>query len=172
MYNYQKSSRYFGQCADDIKELAAEELSELGALEISSSYRGLYFNADKKTLYKINFHSRLLNRVLAPLLSFDVHSDKYLYNTAMQINWEDFLSPENTFAVFASVTNSIINHSKFAALRLKDAIADYFKAKGGTRPSVDTRNPDIWFNLYIENNRAAISVDTSGGRCTAADIVW
>jgi putative N6-adenine-specific DNA methylase len=163
MYQYQKTNRYFAQAADDIKDITEAELSALGATELSPSYRGLYFNADRKTLYRINFHSRLINRVLAPLIQFNCHSDKYLYNTAMQIPWEDFISPDHTFAVFATVTHSHIRHSKFAALRLKDAIADYFKKREGRRPSVDTREPDIWFNLYIENNEALISVDTSGG---------
>ena len=163
MYQYQKTNRYFAQAADDIKDIAEAELNALGATEISPSYRGLYFNADRESLYRINFHSRLINRVLAPLIQFDCHSDKYLYQTALQIPWEDFLTPEHTFAVFATVTHSHIRHSKFAALRLKDAIADYFKKTAGRRPSVDTREPDVWFNLYMENNEALISVDTSGG---------
>jgi putative N6-adenine-specific DNA methylase len=33
----------------------------------------------------------------------------------------------------------------------------------GKRPSVDTKEPDIWLNLHIENNKATISFDTSGG---------
>ncbi len=163
MYQYQKTNRYFAQVADDIKDITETELSALGATEISASYRGLYFNAGREALYRINFHTRLINRVLAPLIQFNCHSDKYLYNTALQIPWEDFITPEHTFAVFATVTHSHIRHSKFAALRLKDAIVDYFRKKEGRRPSVDTREPDMWFNLYIENNEALISVDTSGG---------
>ncbi len=82
---------------------------------------------------------------------------------SLQVNWEDFLDPSKTFAVFASVSNSSIKHSKFAALRLKDAIVDYFRNRTGKRPSIDTREPDVWFNLHIENNEATISLDTSGG---------
>jgi putative N6-adenine-specific DNA methylase len=80
-----------------------------------------------------------------------------------QIHWEDFMNPEQTLAIFASVTQSNINHSKYAALRLKDAIVDYFRDRDGVRPSIDTRNPDLWLNVYIEKNVATISVDTSGG---------
>jgi putative N6-adenine-specific DNA methylase len=163
IYNYQKSNRYFAQCANDIKEIAQDELVSLGAQEISSSYRGFYFNASPYDLYKINYRSSLINRVLAPLIRFNVHSDKYLYQTAKQIRWEHFLTPEKTFAVFAALSQSKIQHSKFAALRLKDAIADYFKEKFGKRPSVEKHNPDVWFNLFIENNYATISLDTSGG---------
>ena len=163
MYEYQQSGRYFAQVADDIKDIAEVELLELGAIDVSHSYRGMYFNADREALYRINLHSRLINRVLAPLKTFDCHSDNYLYKVGMQIHWEDFIDPEQTLAIFANVTQSNINHSKFAALRLKDAIADYFRERDGKRPSVDRRNADLWLNLHIEKNVAIISVDTSGG---------
>ncbi|MGB5893413.1 MAG: THUMP domain-containing protein [Ignavibacteriaceae bacterium] len=163
MYNYQKTNRYFAQAADDIKDIAEEELLSLGAQNTSQAYRGIYFTANTKELYTINFHSRLINRVLAPLISFNCRSDELLYKRSLQVNWEDFLDSSKTFAVFASVTNSTINHSKFASLRLKDSIVDYFRNRTGKRPSIDTREPDVWFNLYIENNEATISVDTSGG---------
>lgn len=163
MYNYQKSGRYFAQYADDIKEAARRELEELGATDVKESYRGAHFSADAKTLYQINYRSRLLNRVLAPITDFYCHNDGYLYRSAKKIEWSDFLTPESTFAVFATVSHSKINHSKFAALRLKDAIVDYFKEKDGKRPNIDTRDPDLWLNLHIENNHAQISIDTSGG---------
>ena len=163
MYEYQQSGRYFAQLADDIKDIAEIELLELGAVDTSHSYRGVYFNADQESIYRINLHSRLINRVLAPLKTFDCHSDNYLYKVGKQIRWEDFLNSEQTLAVFASVTQSNINHSKFAALRLKDAIVDYFRERDGKRPSIDRRNPDLWLNVHIEKNVAIISVDTSGG---------
>ncbi len=163
MYNYQKSYRYFAQVADDIKDIAEEELISLGAKNTYLAYRGIYFTAEKEVLYSINLNSRFINRVLAPIKNFPCHSDQYLYKTASNIIWTDFMQSSDTFAVFATVSHSKIKHSKFAALRLKDAIADSFRENIGKRPSVDTRDPDVWINLHIENNEAIISIDTSGG---------
>jgi putative N6-adenine-specific DNA methylase len=163
LYNYQKTNQYFAQAADDIKDIVEEELISFGAQKTSQAYCGIHFTANTKVLYTINFQSRLINRVLAPLVSFNCSSDDQLYNGALQVGWEDFLDPSKTFAVFASVTNSYIQHSKFASLRLKDAIVDYLRDLTGNRPSIDTREPDIWLNLHIENNEATISLDTSGG---------
>ena len=56
MYEYQQSGRYFAQVADDIKDIAEAELLELGAVDTSHSYRGIYFNADQESLYRINLH--------------------------------------------------------------------------------------------------------------------
>ncbi len=162
-YSYQKTNRYFAQVADDIKEIAEEELLALGATDTKLCFRGIHFSANPEALYSANLHSSLINRILAPLISFTCHSDRYLYKRAMELGWEDFLDPSRTFAVFAAVSHSSIRHSKFAALRLKDAIVDRFRNSTGERPSIDTIDPDVWINLHVENNEATISLDTSGG---------
>lgn len=162
-FEYSRSRRFFAQIAGGMEELGKAELAELGAGDVKNVYRGLYFNADNETLYRINYQARLITRVLAPLLTFDCHSTDYLYKTAKQIPWKILFGPKNSFAVFASVSQSKITHSKYAALRLKDAIVDYFKEQTGERPSVERQNPDIWLNLHLERNRAVISVDASGG---------
>jgi len=162
-YLYQKSNTYFAQVADDIKDIAENEIISLGARDTRPAYRGISFKADLNTLYNINYCSRLVSRLLAPLIRFDCHSEHYLYKTALRIRWEDFLIPSMTFAVFSSVANSTIKHSRYAALCLKDAVVDYFKENFNERPSIDTSHPDLWLNLHIENNEAIISIDTSGG---------
>ncbi|MGD9201990.1 MAG: THUMP domain-containing protein [Chitinispirillia bacterium] len=163
MFEYQKWNRYFAQIAGGIESIGEQELKELGAKDIRQSYRGLFFKADQETVYTINYQSRLITRVLAPLLSFDCHSTRYLYKTAKKIKWETIFHKNHTFAIFSSVSNSTIKHSKYAALCLKDAIADYFRELFEERPDVEKKDPDVWINLYIQNNKAVISLDMSGG---------
>ena len=163
MYEYQITKRYFAQIAESIKDLGIQELHDLGASNITPEYGGLYFNAGKEALYRINYSSRLVSRVLAPLVSFNCRAPEQLYKKARGIKWMDFISARGTFAVFGNVSDSSITNSHYASLRLKDAIADSFREKSGRRPDVDTRDPDIWLNIYIRSNNAVISVDTSGG---------
>jgi putative N6-adenine-specific DNA methylase len=142
MYSYQKSGRYFAQIAEGLEDLGQNELHALGAQDIKPTYRGFYFSADKGTLYRINYCSRLLSRILAPLIHFDCHSDKYLYKTASNINWPSLIDLKSTFAVKANVSHSKITHSQYASLRLKDAIVDVFRTKTGTRP-LDTSGASL-----------------------------
>jgi putative N6-adenine-specific DNA methylase len=162
MLTYQKSGRYFAQIAEGLEDIGKKELQELGARDIKPGYRGYYFSADKASLYRLTYCSRLLSRVLAPLLMFDCHSAKYLYKTACKIDWPSLIDLKDTFAVKANVSHSKITHSQYASLRLKDAIVDVFRNKTGERPNVDTKTPDVLFNLYIQNNKATIYLDTSG----------
>jgi putative N6-adenine-specific DNA methylase len=163
MFEYQERHRFFAQAPGGIEELAGQELSELGAADIRTAYRGLRFRADKETLYRINYRARLLTRVLAPLKTFHCHNTAYLYRQVKALDWSAFLSPEKTFAVFSTVSHSKIKHSRYAALCVKDGIADYFRDRFRTRPEVDRRKPDLWINLHIEKDLATISLDTSGG---------
>jgi putative N6-adenine-specific DNA methylase len=161
MYEY-KEKGFFAQVTGKMESICEEELIELGAIETKSTYKGVYFKSDLPTLYKINYTSRLLSRVLAPLITFPCHTTNALYQKAKKIHWEDFLSNEKTFAISASVSKSRITNSLYASQCLKDGIADYFRDKYGKRPDVEVVNPDVRFNLHIEKDTAIISLDTSG----------
>jgi putative N6-adenine-specific DNA methylase len=163
LFAYQKTGRYFAQIADGMEELGRDELVSLGAGDVKPTFRGLYFSADRKVLYRINYTSRLCTRFLAPFLTFDCHSPEYLYKTAYKIDWPSLFGLDRTFCISANVSHSIITHSQYAALKLKDAIVDHFRDKTGSRPNIERVNPDIHFNLHIENNKATIYLDTSGG---------
>jgi putative N6-adenine-specific DNA methylase len=163
MFAYQKDGRFFAQAARGLDELASTELAELGVRDIEIASGGLHFRADAAGLYRVNYCSRLLSRVLAPLASFACSSDTMLYDAARTLDWQALFSLEKSFAVFASVRDSHISHAHFAALRLKDAIVDCFRDHYGRRPDVDTENPDLGIHLSIRQNRAFISLETSGG---------
>jgi len=164
MFQYQQHNQYFAQIAGGFEELAEAELKSLGAKEIRADYRGFHFSASLETLYRINYTARLIVRVLAPLITFDCHSDKYLHQTAMKIDWSQFMTSHDTFAINAVTSNTPgLKHSQYAALKLKDAICDFFRNQCGERPSVDVKSPDLGIHLFVRNNRAVISIDTSGG---------
>lgn len=164
MFEYQKTRRYFAQTAAGFEELAAAELKNLGASGIESGFRGIHFTAEPAVLYRVNYEARLLSRVLAPLVSFRCRGREDLYRAGRAVNWSAFFSLEETFGIFANVSgNDEIRHSKFAALCLKDAVADDFRSRTGRRPDVDPLSPSVWLNLFIEKERATISLDTSGG---------
>jgi putative N6-adenine-specific DNA methylase len=162
LFEYEKFNKFYAQAAGETEEICAEELRNLGATNVTPAYRGVSFEASKETLYRINYCSRLAVRILAPILTFDCHSAKYLTKTALNVDWDKLLKINQTFAISASVGDSNITHSLYASLCLKDGIADWFTAKYKRRPNVDVENPDVHFHLRIYRNRAIISVDTSG----------
>ncbi len=164
IYEYNKNDRYFAQVSSGLESIAEDELVALGAKHIQAGIRGLHFSADAATLYLVNYKSRLLSRVLAPLRSFACRDRGDLYRAGRSIQWDRMFSEDDTFAVFSNVSgNENLRHSKFAALCLKDAVADYFRGKSGKRPDVDALNPEVSINLHIQEQTGTISLDVSGG---------
>ena len=162
-YLYQTHHQYFAQHADGAAQAAADELSELGASEVREGYLGHYFKADQSTLYRIVYMTRISTRILAPLIHFDCHSSNYLYKTAQQIDWRDFLTLTKTFAIKAHVAESNLRNSHYAAQVLKDAIVDQFRERTAERPSINTHFPDLLINLYVYKNQVRISIDLGAG---------
>jgi putative N6-adenine-specific DNA methylase len=164
MFQYQQRNQYFAQIASGFEEIAETELKHLGATDLKPAFRGIHFEAEPETLYRINYTARVIVRILAPLVTFDCHSDNYLHRTALKIDWSRFMTPRDTFAVHAATSNTpSLKHSQYAALKVKDAVCDFFREKTGERPGVDVQSPDLGIHLFVRNNRAVISMDVSGG---------
>lgn len=161
-FMYQKTSKYFAQVPAGLEKPAAAELKELGVKDAGPDFRGVHFHCDQRTLYRVVYCARLVTHVLAPLLTFDCHSTNYLYKTARKIPWHELFGPDDTFAVFANVSNSRIRHSRYASLCLKDAIVDDFRDRTGRRPNVDPKQPERSISLHIHDNRATVSFDVAG----------
>lgn len=164
MFEYQKNNQYIATISNGLEAFGAEELKELGAEQTFENYRVVNFTADAYNMMKIVVMNRLFSRILAPLAKFKCTCDNDLYQYAFRkIAWEDILSPDDTFSVFANVGNSNITHSHYSALNLKDAIADYFREQYGRRPNVDRENPDVEISVGIFKNEAIISIDIGHG---------
>jgi putative N6-adenine-specific DNA methylase len=162
-YIYERESRYFAQVAESVKNPALKEIQDLGGKNTQRVFRGIWFEADKSTFYKIVYLSRLVSRVLVPLVEFECKDKDALYKGARTIRWEEFLTPKKTFSIAANVSESQITHSNFAGLRVKDAIADYFRDRTNRRPSVNTQAPWIMINVHVHKDRASISIDAGSG---------
>ena len=86
-----------------------------------------------------------------------------LYEEAKKFEWDQYIDVNNTIAVNAAVNSDFFNHSHYVALKVKDAIVDYFRDKSrGKRPNVDVKNPDVRINVHISNDKCNISLDSSG----------
>ncbi len=162
MFEYQKTNQYFGQISPGMEDLGVAELANLKAEKVQAARGGISFEADKATLYRLNYQSRLLTRILASLATFRCHETSLLYKKALSIKWSKLFNLDQTFAIYTNISRSKISHSQYAGQVLKDAIVDHFRKRYGKRPNVDSKYPDIRFNLHIYKNIATISFDTSG----------
>jgi putative N6-adenine-specific DNA methylase len=154
--------RFFATCARGLEPLLAGELNQLGATDVNPGRGGVQFAGDRAILYRANLWLRTAIRVLQPILEAPVTSAEELYEAVRSLDWDRYLTPEHTLAVDCNVRDSRITHSKYAALKTKDAICDQFVERCGLRPSVNVDEPMVGLNLHIYRDQAVLSLDSSG----------
>ncbi|MDX2494039.1 MAG: THUMP domain-containing protein, partial [Desulfuromusa sp.] len=123
-----EKQQFFATAPLGMEPLLATELEDLGAVEVKQERAGVRFSGDLKIAYTACLWSRLASRILLPLVSFEALDPDQLYTEVLKIDWSEQLSVENTLAVDCTLVNSKINHSLYAALRVKDAIVDQFRS--------------------------------------------
>jgi 23S rRNA (guanine2445-N2)-methyltransferase / 23S rRNA (guanine2069-N7)-methyltransferase len=155
-------SAFFATCPKGLEYLLRDELAALGAEDVREALAGAHFAGTLETAYRACLWSRLASRVLLPLAEFDAPDDDALYAGVQAIDWSAHLAAHGTLAVDAHTAQSRLAHSQFIAQRAKDAVVDQFRRQGGTRPDVDTDEPDVRLNLRLKRDRATLSLDLSG----------
>src|SRR3982750_3165081 len=91
--------QFFATCPKSLEGLLFSELTILGATELRETVAGVYFSGNIETAYRICLWSRLANKILLPLASFDVGSQDDLYDGVRKIAWQDHLKPDGTLLV-------------------------------------------------------------------------
>lgn len=152
----------FATTARGFEELLKVELTELGATECKIAQGGVHFQADDETLYRSLLWSRLASRILLPIVNGKVYSDLDLYSIVTGQDWLSYFDEKATFFVDFNGTNQEIRHTQFGAMRVKDAIVDYFERQGKERPNVDKDYPDVRIHVYLNKEELVVSLDLSG----------
>ncbi|WP_375756875.1 class I SAM-dependent RNA methyltransferase [Corallococcus exercitus] len=152
----------FATAARGTEDLLAEELKELGAKRIRQDRGGVRFMAALDEALNVCLWSRIAMRVLYPLGEFDAKGAQGLYDAVASVPWEEHLTTNVTFAVDANLKDTEHAHSGFVALKVKDAIVDRLRDKLGSRPDVDTRNPDVSVVAHLVKEKLSLSLDLCG----------
>ena len=145
-----------------LEPVLAKELTQLGAKNVKPGRRMVSFTGDKEMMYRANFQLHTAIRILKPIKHFTANSADDVYNKVKEIEWEDIISKGKTFSVDSVVYSDEFRNSRFVTYKVKDAIVDYFREKTGDRPNISVSNPDIRLNIHIAEDRATLSLDSSG----------
>jgi putative N6-adenine-specific DNA methylase len=153
----------FLPCAAGVEALLATEVKRITGIDGKAWRAGVQLQGSWRDALQLNLHSRLAQRVLIELQHNQYRSEQDLYNAAANVAWEIWFTPKQTFKVEITAQHSPLQSLNFAALKIKDAIADRFRAKfDDVRPSVDTRWPDVRVYVHLTVDTVTIYIDTSG----------
>ena len=153
----------FLPCAAGVEPLLATEVQRTTGIVGKAWRAGVQLQGSWRDALQLNLHSRLAQRVLIELAHNQYRSEQDLYNAAANVAWEIWFTPKQTFKVEITAQHSPLTSLNFAALKIKDAVADRFRTKfNGVRPDVDTRWPDVRVYVHLTVDSVTIYIDTSG----------
>ena len=153
----------FLPCAAGVQDLLAAEVQRITGIAPKAWRAGVALQGSWRDALKLNLHSRLAQRVLVQLAHHAYRSEEDLYNAAGNVAWEAWFDPRQTFKVEMTAQHSPLQSLNFATLRIKDAVADRFRAKfNDQRPSVETRWPDVRIHAHLTTDTVTLHIDTSG----------
>ena len=155
----------FLPCAAGVEGYLADEVHAITGLtgqDLLVGRGGVLLRAAWRDALLLNLHSRLAQRVLVQLAHRPYRSENDLYAAASGVAWEIWFTTRQTFKVEVTAQHSPLTSLNFAGLRVKDAVADRFRAKSGVRPDVNTQWPDVRIHLHLTTDEATLYIDTSG----------
>ncbi len=156
----------FLPCAAGVEDLLVHEVARItpGSVDAVRKQRGgVQVQATWRDALLLNLHSRLSQRVLVQLFHAQYRSEQDLYRAASEVAWEIWFTPRQSIKVEVTAQHSPLTSLNFAALKIKDAICDRFRAKaGGVRPDVNTQWPDIRIYAHLTTDTVSLYIDTSG----------
>lgn len=153
----------FLPCAAGVEDLLEAEVRRICSGHTDKRRGGVNVVASWRDAMQLNLHSRLAQRVLVQLAEGGYRSENDLYALADSVAWEIWFTPRQSIKVEITAQHSPLTSLNFAALKIKDAVCDRFRAKaGGVRPDVNTQWPDVRIYAHLTTDRCLLYIDTSG----------
>ncbi len=156
----------FLPCAAGVEDYLQPEMQRITGLPgdaVQKRRGGVMATASWRDALLLNLHSRLAQRVLVQLSYTQYRSEQDLYRAASEVAWEIWFTPQQSIKVEVTAQHSPLTSLNFAALKIKDAVCDRFRAKArGVRPDVNTQWPDIRIYAHLTTDSLSLYIDTSG----------
>ena len=156
----------FLPCAAGVEDYLQPEVQRITGLPgdaVQKRRGGVMATASWRDALLLNLHSRLAQRVLVQLSYTQYRSEQDLYRAASEVAWEIWFTPRQSIKVEVTAQHSPLTSLNFAALKIKDAVCDRFRAKAhGVRPDVNTQWPDIRIYAHLTTDSLSLYIDTSG----------
>lgn len=158
---------YFCTCPRGLEVPLEDELNEIAEKSTSLKIHarvpgGVHCSGSLQDCWLINLYSRIASRVLLRIAQGSYRNENDIYHLALNQKWEDWFNASNTIRIDVSSIKSPLKSINFITLKIKDAVVDHFRNRFGSRPSIDTKKPDIHIVAFLNASHITLYFDTSG----------
>lgn len=157
-----KLLQFFAPCPRGLEPTLATELTKLGADSVQPLHGGVQFQGDWNTCYRANLESRIASRILWQVATRSYRNEDEIYKLTNGLPWNEWFDPALTIRVNLAAIKCPLRSLDFVTLKIKDAVCDKFRKITGSRPSIDTAQPDIRIHGFLDAQKFTLYLDTSG----------
>jgi putative N6-adenine-specific DNA methylase len=162
MIDFNKEGKIVITCYDRNAPFLEAELIALG-FEIEGVFRThVALQGTLNDCIFLNMHLRTASHVLYEIHSFPLDHIEGLYDVIKALPWEDYIAEDGYFSVISNVKHETVDNPLFVNVKIKDAIADRFREKFGSRPDSGSELNESVFQFFWKGEQATIYINTSG----------
>ncbi len=154
--------QFFASVVPGSERVVCDELREFGFSSVRLNRGGIPFRGEWRDGWRACLQSRTAQRIQVLMARFPAPTPEALYDGVAAVDWQAYITHEQTLSVGCVCKSSAITHSGFATLKVKDAIVDQVRKREGERPSVSRDDPDVRVFLYLVADKATLYLDLSG----------
>jgi putative N6-adenine-specific DNA methylase len=160
-----EQKNFYATTVSGLENILAKEISTLkGAGNIRVESGGVFFTGESHTALEGLLWLRTPLRLMEMVIEGRAETKSNLYALCSSVDWTSMIDQDSTIKcdTTTGVTTAELSHTHFTSLTVKNAIVDQFRSKTGSRPSVDTNDPDLNILLYLHRGWATLYKVWSG----------
>ncbi|WP_226390781.1 THUMP domain-containing class I SAM-dependent RNA methyltransferase [Penaeicola halotolerans] len=159
---FEKAAKIIITCNRWLAPSLEQEVLALGFTPTRVFPTGVELSGTVTDCIKLNLNLRCASQVLYSIKTLRLNGPEDLYKDLKKISWEQLIAEDGYFSVTSNVNHPSINNELFVNVKVKDAIADYFRDKTGSRPDSGSELLGAVIHLYWKDDFAELFLDTSG----------
>lgn len=156
------SGKIFVTCARGVQPILADEMRALGVKPSAEQAGGLLADGTLADCMRLNLWLRTAHKVLFQLHRFTATNPDEVFAELYPLPWEEIIPEDGYLSVDSFVDNKSVRDSRFANLRVKDAVVDRIAEARGQRPDSGPDKTGVVLFLHWKQRQATIYLDTSG----------
>lgn len=150
-------------CAGGVAPILEQELRALGFPVTWRGETAVETEGSLADTLRLNLWLRTGHRVFYMIGEFPARDPDELYGRLVRLPWERYLPEDGYFTVDAAADTPTIRNTQYAALKVKDAVADRMRECCGRRPDSGNAEEGAALFLHWTGPDAAVYLNTSGG---------
>jgi len=158
----QKKETLVVTCTRGAADYLRQEIEQLGYTVKSAADTRIEIAASLHDAMRLNLVLHTGVNVLCLLKQFSCKDPDELYKEVVSFPWEDYIAPSEYLSVVSRANTFTIDNSVFVSQKAKDAIVDRVSEKCGSRPNSGPERDNVVINLYWNNDKCWIYLNTSG----------